>query len=200
MTVLTASSKPGTPFIIGQHWTVTEHFPLELPIDRCCGFEPEAHKEAWSIDSLHAVSDTPPTSGSYGKQNTSLRIIEQIEEIRVGDSKTSQVVLVEVVSGQYSGKSMVAKFYDLLYYDDEQDDVGPCLVWRRSKLFMRIDCLQISLGPKTTEHSQILWDVSLGAQRFACCISIGTSDVTEAYPRRRPYNPPASVKLTGRQS
>lgn len=116
--------KPEIPYIRGQQWTVTEHFPPKPPIDRCCGFEPEARKEAWNTDSLTRCVRHPPTSGSYGTQKTSLRIVDGI---RVGDGNTAQTVLVKVVSGQYSGMRMVAKFYDPLYYDDGQDDVDPLL-------------------------------------------------------------------------
>ena len=127
---ITGTPKPDLPYTKGQEWTVTEHFPSEPPKSTSYTLDEHADEQAEEqalierrdVDALKRCVRHPPSSGQLGHHTLRLRIVDTI---RVGDEKTSQIVLVVILSGQKHATRAVAKFYDPLYFDHTEFDVDP---------------------------------------------------------------------------
>lgn len=115
--------KPDLPYVNGFEFSAIEYFPPEPRIKSFTLTPDEAAKRA-NIDVLTRCLTRKPIAGCQGSQCLRLQIREAI---RVGDGKTSQIVLVNVISGQPFGTLIIAKLYDPLYYDHSNDDVDPFL-------------------------------------------------------------------------
>ena len=127
---ITGTPKPDLPYTKGQEWTVTEHFPSEPPKSTSYTLDEHADEQAEEqalierrdVDALKRCVRHPPSSGQLGHHTLRLRIVDTI---RVGDEKTSQIVLVVILSGQKHATRAVAKLYDPLYFDHTEFDVDP---------------------------------------------------------------------------
>ena len=115
--------KPDLPYVDGFELSVIAYFPPEPRIKNFMLTPDEAAKRV-NVDVLTRCLTHKPISGRRGSRCLRLKIREAI---RVGDGKTSQIVLVDVISGQLSSTRIVAKLYDPLYYDHSNDDVDPFL-------------------------------------------------------------------------
>ncbi|PYI05941.1 hypothetical protein BO78DRAFT_139100 [Aspergillus sclerotiicarbonarius CBS 121057] len=116
--------KPGLPYVEGYEFSVIEHFPPE-PLITSFILTPDEATKRENIDVLTRCLTRNPIPGRRGSRCLRLKIREAI---RVGDEKTSQIVLVDVISGQLSSTRVVAKLYDPLYYGHSNDDVDP-FIW-----------------------------------------------------------------------
>ena len=136
--------KPPFPYKVGAKIQVRAHKPPSLSPMR------------WPIDSkdvaewedfspLERCLKHPPPPGTYDKGSASLEILESIY---AADEKNAQLVLVRVRPGakeDVSGgklpsslppeSTLVAKFYDPLYYDHDQHDSDPFKNVNSSYLF-----------------------------------------------------------------
>lgn len=127
---ITGTPKPDLPYIKGQQWTVTERFPskplkstsytLDVHADEHA--EEKALIERRDVDALTRCVRHPRSSGQLSHHTLRLRIVDTI---RVGDEKTSQIVLVDILSDQKHATRAVAKFYDPLYFDHSEFGADP---------------------------------------------------------------------------
>lgn len=116
--------KPDLPYVVDYEFSVVEHLPPEpLEIKSFFLKSDEAHKRE-NTDVLTRCLTRDPIPGRLGSRCLRLKIRKVI---RVGDEKTSQIVLVDVISGQLSNTRVAAKLYDPLYHDHSSDDVDPFL-------------------------------------------------------------------------
>ncbi|PWY64966.1 hypothetical protein BO94DRAFT_504973 [Aspergillus sclerotioniger CBS 115572] len=113
--------KPDLPYTKGYEFSVIEHFPPE-PHIKSFNLTPDEAAKRETIDVLTRALTRKPIPGQQGSKRLRLKICDTI---RVGDGKTSQIVLVDVISGELSKTHIVAKLYDPLYYDHSNDDVDP---------------------------------------------------------------------------
>ncbi|GAB1198166.1 hypothetical protein APSETT444_007474 [Aspergillus pseudonomiae] len=120
---LNGISKPDLPYVEGYEFSVIEYFPPEPQIKRFI-LTPEEATKRENTDVLTRCLTRKPISGRSGSQRLRLKIHKAI---RVGDEKSSQIVVVDVISGQLPSTRVVAKLYDPLYYDHSADDVDPFL-------------------------------------------------------------------------
>ncbi|KAK9362912.1 hypothetical protein V1504DRAFT_438149 [Lipomyces starkeyi] len=89
---------------------------------------------AWEREWKHPLEPCilhPPRPGSFGTATVDLKIVDIV---RAGDQRSSQLVTVQVVNVDPPGSSLplsnitlMAKIYDPLYFDHEQDDADPFL-------------------------------------------------------------------------
>lgn len=113
--------KSSLSYVEGFEFSVLEFFPPEPQI-KTFMLSPDEALQGRSTDVLRRCLAKKPLSGRLGSRVLHLKIRKAI---RVGDGKTSQIVLVDVVSGQGFTTPLVAKLYDPLYYDHSLDDVDP---------------------------------------------------------------------------
>ncbi|PGH28296.1 hypothetical protein AJ80_00187 [Polytolypa hystricis UAMH7299] len=121
-------SKPNLPYIKGQCLTVQSHEP-PAPTNNDCSYDPITAREREHIHPLKRCILHPPLEGQDGSTIANLEIIETV---RAGDSHCAQLVVMQVkqVSPQNAlpmGRRLLAKIYDPLYFDHEQDDADPFL-------------------------------------------------------------------------
>ncbi|KAE8163869.1 hypothetical protein BDV40DRAFT_287402 [Aspergillus tamarii] len=116
-------SKPNLPYVGGFEFSVVEFFPPEPQIKTFI-LSPDEAFQRQNTDVLRRCLAKKPLPGWLGSRALHLKIKKAI---RVGDGKTSQIVLVDVLSGQGFTTPLVAKLYDPLYYDHSLDDVDPFL-------------------------------------------------------------------------
>ncbi|PYH96027.1 hypothetical protein BO71DRAFT_397535 [Aspergillus ellipticus CBS 707.79] len=115
--------KPELPYVEGYEFSVIEYFPPE-PQNKPSVLTPNEAAKRVTTDVFTRCLTHNPISGQLGTRCLRLRVHEAI---RVGDGKTSQIILVDVISGQLPNSQVVAKLYDPLYYDHANDDVDPFL-------------------------------------------------------------------------
>ncbi|KAE8311012.1 hypothetical protein BDV41DRAFT_543319 [Aspergillus transmontanensis] len=115
--------KPELPYVEGYEFSVIEYFPPE-PQNKRSALTPDEAAKRVTTDVLTRCLIRNPISGQLGTRCLRLKVHKAI---RVGDGKTSQIVLVDVISGQLPNSRVVAKLYDPLYYDHADDDVDPFL-------------------------------------------------------------------------
>ncbi|KAK6823692.1 hypothetical protein RU639_006480 [Aspergillus parasiticus] len=115
--------KPNLPYVEGFEFSVLEFFPHE-PQNKTFILSPDEALQRQNTDVLRRCLAKKPLSGRLGSCALHLKIKKAI---RVGDGKTSQIVLADVISGQGFTTPLVAKLYDPLYYDHSLDDVDPFL-------------------------------------------------------------------------
>ncbi|KKZ60625.1 hypothetical protein EMCG_04698 [[Emmonsia] crescens] len=125
-------SKPDLPYITGKYLTVHSHNP-PVPTGNDCSLNPITVRERATIHPLQRCILHPPLEGSYGSTTANLEIIESV---RAGDKCSAQLVTVQLkqVAPQNilpTDNKLLAKIYDPLYYDHEQDDVDPFLCMDR---------------------------------------------------------------------
>lgn len=104
--------KPSLPYVEDYEFFVTEYFPPKPYIKHFTLTSDEAIKRA-NIDVLARCLTRKPIPGQSGSKRLYLKIHKAL---RVCDEKTSQIVLVDVISGQLPSTRGVAKLYDPLYY------------------------------------------------------------------------------------
>lgn len=111
---------PAIPYAKGKTSTVTEHEPPQPPKDTDCFLLSEDVDESQSP--LTRCVNNPPATGTPGSGTLRLNVIDTL---RVGDDRLSQVVMVQLLSGPRRGTCAVAKFYDSLYFIDNDEDLDP---------------------------------------------------------------------------
>ena len=100
--------KSSLPYVEGFEFSVLEFFPPE-PQVKTFMLSPDEALQRQNTDVLKRCLAKNLLSGPVGSCALHLRIKKAI---RVGDGKTSQIVLVDVVSGQGFTTPPVAKLYD----------------------------------------------------------------------------------------
>ncbi|KAB8262157.1 hypothetical protein BDV32DRAFT_136854 [Aspergillus pseudonomiae] len=120
---LNDTPKPDLPYVEGYEFSALEFSPPKPQTKPAFGLTPEEAFQRENTDVLARCLAKKAFPGQPGSHTLRLKIREPI---RVGDGKTSQIVLVDVVSGQ-GATPIVAKIYDPLYYDHSNDDVDPFL-------------------------------------------------------------------------
>jgi serine/threonine protein kinase len=118
-------SKPPLPYNNGSHLSLRSHQP-PAPTTFECRVDPKSGHERQTMSPLDRCLIHPPLPGKDG-QDTAKLVITQT--IRAGDAHCAQVVAVRVKSSS-SGNlprdtDLVAKIYDPLYFDHDQDDADP---------------------------------------------------------------------------
>ncbi|EER36676.1 conserved hypothetical protein [Histoplasma capsulatum H143] len=123
-------SKPPLPYLTGSKFTVVSHNPPK-PTTGSCALVGDAVGERESIHPLDRCLRHPPLPGSNGQTKVDLKIVETV---RTGDNRNAQLVAVRVVNvGSRpsvplpTDMNILAKIYDPLYFDHEQDDADPFL-------------------------------------------------------------------------
>ncbi|RAL03148.1 uncharacterized protein BO80DRAFT_14409 [Aspergillus ibericus CBS 121593] len=117
--------KPALPYIPGFEFTITEHTPPNHRVIKKYLLTREEAFQRENTDVLTRCFNKSPLPGHTGSHTLRLKIRKQI---RVSDGKSSQIVLVEVISNQLPETmptTLVAKLYDPLYWDHYQDSVDP---------------------------------------------------------------------------
>ena len=107
-------AKPDLPYVVGHEFSVVEHVPPQPLEIKSSLLTPDEIAKRQNKDALTLCLDRNPIAGRQRSRSLLLRIRDTI---RVGDEKTSQVVLVDVISGQLANTRVVAKLYDPLYHD-----------------------------------------------------------------------------------
>ncbi|KAN0075112.1 hypothetical protein V8E54_007723 [Elaphomyces granulatus] len=123
-------SKPPIPYFPGKEFWVRPHDP-PAPTRGSLALKFDGARERESKHPLERCLLHPPLPGSTGSSTMCLKILGTI---RAGDRHSAQLVTVQAVhidSGMTnappSGVQLIAKFYDPLYFDHEQDDADPFL-------------------------------------------------------------------------
>ncbi|KAK9429335.1 hypothetical protein V1505DRAFT_357001 [Lipomyces doorenjongii] len=123
-------SKPFLPYFPGQQLALVSHDPPD-PTIGSCSLNFHAARERESKPPLDRCILHPPLPGSIGTATVYLKIIEAV---RLGDNHNAQIAKVQVdrVIRHESNSPpvdtpLIAKFYDPLYFDHEQDDADPFL-------------------------------------------------------------------------
>ncbi|RAK97310.1 uncharacterized protein BO80DRAFT_482329 [Aspergillus ibericus CBS 121593] len=116
--------KPDLPYIKGYEFSATEHFPPEPQINHFFSLTPDEAAKRITTDVLTRSLSRKPILGQLGSRCLRLEIRMAI---RVGDEITSQIILVDVISGHLSNTPVVAKLYDPLYHDHSDNYVDPFL-------------------------------------------------------------------------
>ena len=120
-------TKPELPYVVGRELTVNSHSPPvpqpeDEPIE--CMYDRKTIRQWKLVSPLLRCVINRPLPGNPGNGRAKLEIVQHI---RAGDKKSAQVVLVQVISSSTTelekAKRLVAKIYDPLYFDHEQDDV-----------------------------------------------------------------------------
>ncbi|EGC44977.1 conserved hypothetical protein [Histoplasma capsulatum var. duboisii H88] len=121
-------SKPPLPYFPGQEFCIHPHTP-PAPTTGEVMLSYEDHRERESMHPVDRCILHPPLPGLTGKGTIRLKIVEPV---RIGDQQSAQLVTVHMVDKTPdisdlipTDKHLVAKFYDPLYFDHEQDDADP---------------------------------------------------------------------------
>ncbi|KAI9781090.1 MAG: hypothetical protein M1816_002561 [Peltula sp. TS41687] len=126
----TGEPKPPLPYFPGQYILIRPH-ESPLPIHSSCSLTPVSALERQQLHPLERCLLHPPLPGSIGSGTIQLRILQSV---RVGDGHNAQLMRVQAAGSREdsntpyflpSGVDLMAKFYDPLYCDHEQDDVDP---------------------------------------------------------------------------
>ncbi|KAF8472649.1 hypothetical protein BDZ91DRAFT_652640 [Kalaharituber pfeilii] len=115
--------KPPLPYFPGQQFQVQSHTPPPPTNSQKRGYNQDTSRERQEIHPLERCLLHPPLAGETGSLVLHLKIVEAI---RLGDNHSAQLALVHV-SNRTSAlpNHLVAKFYDPLYFDHQQDDGDP---------------------------------------------------------------------------
>ncbi|KAE8309785.1 hypothetical protein BDV41DRAFT_567101 [Aspergillus transmontanensis] len=116
MSALPIGGKPEPPYTVGWRCTVHSHEPPRPAL---------VTKDSCRISLLNDVLRHPLLPGLDKPRNVDLEIIEVKKG---GDNHDSQVVIVEVlghIQRLKKGRRAVAKFYDPLYFDDDEGFLNP---------------------------------------------------------------------------
>lgn len=122
---------PPLPYVKGNRFTVRSHNPPAPArrVSNCCGLKSEGNIERLKVPPLERCLLHPPPAGSY---NDSAVEFEIVDEIRAGLKKSAQILLVRILQGPPrlfeklgETRTVVAKFYDPLYWDHSDDDGDP---------------------------------------------------------------------------
>lgn len=123
--------KPPLPYSEGKCLKARSHRPSK-PINFNCVLELEGVRERESIDPVQRCLMHPPSPGSFTDGEVELEIVKPVQ---AGDKLDSQSFAVRVVSTTSTldlpsndcPDLLMAKIYDPLYFDHEQDDANPFL-------------------------------------------------------------------------
>ncbi|KAK9249273.1 hypothetical protein V1506DRAFT_569458 [Lipomyces tetrasporus] len=123
-------SKPFLPYYPGREWSILSHDPPAPTVGHCDLTRDGAWEREWKHPLERCILH-PPRPGSFGTTTVDLKIVDIV---RAGDQHSSQLVTVQVVnvdppesSLPTSNIPLMAKIYDPLYFDHEQDDADPFL-------------------------------------------------------------------------
>jgi hypothetical protein len=148
--------KPPLPYFLGEQLIVRSHSPL-APMCQRCGLNPDTACERESKDPLEHCLLHSPLPGSDEQQIARLRVSEQI---RVRDCQNAQLVAIRTLDvkpltaeGPPQNATLLAKFYDPLYFDHEQEDASPFLCVNRdysheAAAYMALSKLQGTVVPR----------------------------------------------------
>ncbi|KAK2880684.1 hypothetical protein FQN49_000453 [Arthroderma sp. PD_2] len=121
--------KPPFPYTLGQEFTVRSHVPPP-PTDLDCLPDRAARREREEYNPLERCFIHPP-AGSDGNQVVRFKISKAI---LLEDNHNAQLGIVDILhvapctaGGPQENTTILAKFYDPLYYNHVQDDVDPFL-------------------------------------------------------------------------
>lgn len=124
------SPKPPLPYLTGQKLVLRSHTPPS-PTVGSCALNPITANERESKHPLERCLLHPPLPGSDRRHAV---LMEITATIRVGDDQCAQLAAVQVLNvtpttihGLPTNQTLVAKLYDPLYFDHEQDDADPFL-------------------------------------------------------------------------
>jgi serine/threonine protein kinase len=124
------SPKPPLPCVPGQEFWVFSHVPPSPPL-RQGSFNPVTWKENSEMSPMERCILHPPALGQTGTDPIHLKVVEPI---RTGDNHAAQLVTVRILHAPQNlsmalpmNEYLVAKFYDPLYFDHNNDDGDPCL-------------------------------------------------------------------------
>ena len=121
------TTKPEFPYLTGRHLSLRSHQPPP-PTTISVYLNPKTAHERESLHPLARCLRHPPLPGKDGQVTAKLQIIRPI---RAGDNHNAQLIAVRVQSSSSDNlpreTDLVAKIYDPLYFDHEQDDADPLL-------------------------------------------------------------------------
>jgi serine/threonine protein kinase len=145
--------KPDFPYTVGKHLRVRSHIPPQPTNLSNCLLKFHARRERESIDPVQRCLLHPPSSGTFTSGVAELEIIKLV---RAGDQHGAQLLTVRVLTSTYdlpSDTDLLAKFYDPLYFDHEQDDADPFLCvdsayTHESAVYQKLADFQGSIIPK----------------------------------------------------
>ncbi len=139
----TGASKPSFPYLVGGHLTLRSHQP-PAPTTGSRSLTPELARERESVHPLDRCLRHPPLQGKDGLDTVEVQITGAI---RAADNHSAQVVAIRVQSSSCDqlprDSDLVAKIYDPLYFDHDQDDVDPFL------------CVDYAYTHETTAYSAL---------------------------------------------
>lgn len=122
--------KPPLPYLTGQRLTVHSHYP-PLPTVGRCALSPSSADERESKHPLERCLFHQPLPGSGGIHTVSFRITGAV---KIGDKQNAQLATVQILEvtpntphSPPTDLILLAKLYDPLYHDHDQDDVDPFL-------------------------------------------------------------------------
>lgn len=122
----TNSSKPDLPYIVGRHLSLRSHQPPAPTSNAVINFETARERE--SVHPVARCLRNPPLPGNDGQITAEVQIVRTI---RAEDKHSAQVVTVRVKPSTShklpTDTDLVAKIYDPLYFDHDQDDADPFL-------------------------------------------------------------------------
>ncbi|KAL9098240.1 MAG: hypothetical protein Q9163_006066 [Psora crenata] len=147
--------KPPLPYLIGQQLLIRSHHPPP-PTNRQYSLRTLKYRERVSVHPLERCLLNPPLPGSDGRQIVHIKITGSI---RLGDKHHAQLAAVEVLKDTPvnhslpKNLSLVAKFYDPLYFDHNEDDGDPVISVNRDYLhetatYKALSTLQGTVIPK----------------------------------------------------
>ncbi len=122
--------KPPLPYIVGQEFWIRPHTPPPpMHGDRDLSYEGFIERE--TKHPLERCLLHPPLPGLT---EGALIGVKVVEEVRVGDGHSAQLVTVKIIDVPpqasillQQNMILVAKFYDPLYFNHKQDDMDPFL-------------------------------------------------------------------------
>lgn len=123
--------KPPVPYIKGWKFTAQSHIsPPPTPVTRgCCQNKAKGRKERSTLNQVKRCLKHPPLLGKTEPYTTDLEILDLL---RVGDGYNAQVFTVNIFGTQSLSTGsyfqlVVAKTYDLLYYNEDEGYLNPFL-------------------------------------------------------------------------
>lgn len=165
----TNTSKPEFPYLRDRILTLRSHHP-PAPTTSPVHLNPKIVRERESVHPLARCLLHPPLPGQDGKVTVNLQITGPI---RAGDNHSAQLVTVRVQSSSSDDlprdQDLVAKIYDPLYFDHEQDDADPFLCVDRdysheTAAYQVLSPLQGGIIPKY--YGSFTIEIRAGARAF----------------------------------
>ncbi|KLJ13360.1 hypothetical protein EMPG_11698 [Blastomyces silverae] len=173
-------SKPDLPYIVGRVFTVRSHHPLP-PTSTIydCSLTSETAYERESMHPLDRCIKHPPPAGSDGPATAELKIVGTV---RIGDNHSAQLVTVQVLHTTPpnvlpTDTNLLAKIYDPLYFDHEQDDADPFLCvgrdyTRETTAYLALSQLYGAIIPYHFGSYTLEWSIDGAATRLVRLILI----------------------------